>query len=747
MANERKTEILLKAAVIEINKDDPVRIEEQSSDNATIKKLFSRKRPEHIITHPEIKDTVIVTECKAITKDHKKACDEVLVYAGMLSNNFNVIAIAASGEDEKNFKISAFTIKHGINPEESYIMLSDETLRPFKNYLMEFDTSGKKLTEKKLIEVAKSIHEYMYAKAKLSETEKPLLISGILIALMNSVFRKSYQSHKSAKTLSAALFKAIETVMKESDIPKNKMQNMLHPYSFITIHTILNEKDILLDLIIEIEDKVFPHIVDNSEWDIVGKFYGEFLSYVAGDKKSLGIVLTPKHITELMINLLQVNKDTVLLDTCAGTGGFLITGMNKMISDAKNDKTKIENIKKNQLIGFELQPNMFALAASNMILRGDGKANLILGSCFMDKNSMKDLSTNHKFTSGIINPPYNQKGEGLSELSFIENLLEYLEPNSLAAAIVPMSCAIKPSETKNKLLKNHTLEAVMSMPDNLFYPVGVVTCIMIFTAKRPHVKGYKTWFGYWKDDNFEITRTGGRCDKYKTWNTVMSHWAESYYNREIKIGQSTVAEVNSTDEWCAESHITIDYNELTPNSFAGMVKNYASWKLKSKRITSPFSDIDISNWKKFDYEDLFYMENGNSKYRKNDIIIGGKTPLITSTIVNNGVSGYVDSPADYSSNCITISIRGGGNSFYQEKPFSASLNTLILKPKFKINKYIGLFLCSIIDIECPLYSYGRIRTLGRMKTSTLLLPATKKNVPDWKFMTNYIKSLPLSKFV
>lgn len=59
-------------------------------------------------------------------------------------------------------------------------------------------------------------------------------------------------------------------------------------------------------------------------------------------------------------------------------------------------------------------------------------------------------------------------------------------------------------ELKKKLLEKHTLEAVLSMPNELFFnsKVSVVSCVMVLTAHRPHPKSKQTYFGYYKDDGF-----------------------------------------------------------------------------------------------------------------------------------------------------------------------------------------------------------------------------------------------------
>ena len=92
-------------------------------------------------------------------------------------------------------------------------------------------------------------------------------------------------------------------------------------------------------------------------------------------------------------------------------------------------------------------------------------------------------------------------------------------------ASVPMQCALaqkgKVFELKKKLLEKHTIEAVFSMPDELFFnsKVGVVSCIMIFTAHCSHPKSKQTYFGYYKEDGLIKRKIHGRFDGY--WVTEM----------------------------------------------------------------------------------------------------------------------------------------------------------------------------------------------------------------------------------
>ena len=273
----------------------------------------------------------------------------------------------------------------------------------------------------------------------------------------------------------------------------------------------------------------------------------------------------------------NVNKKSTVLDICAGTAGFLVSAMHHMMRDAITDKEK-SRIKAEGLIGIEHLPNMYALAASNMILRGDGKANLHQGSCF--EPGIIKMVREMKPDIGLLNPPFSQGDDDLHELVFIKQMLDSLEKKGTGIVIVPMSCAISPHPMREELMKSHTLEAVMSMPGELFYPVGTVTCIMVWTAHIPHAESNKkTWFGYWKDDGFTKTKHRGRIDANDRWSRIRDRWIESFRNREVHPGESVLKAVTASDEWCAEAYMETDYQAITQADFESVVRNYGVFKL------------------------------------------------------------------------------------------------------------------------------------------------------------------------
>ncbi len=457
-------------------------------------------------------------------------------------------------------------------------------LIPFDDFarLASYDPSVAKSRHDDLMAFSRDLHDFMRDHAKLTESEKPLLVSGTLIGLRNRAFEKSFGDY-SPEDLQKQWQRVIREEIEKADLPNSKKNSMTQPYSSIAVHPELGKatpafpKGVLHQLIKMLHEKVWRFVMVYHDFDVVGRFYGEFLKYTGGDKKALGIVLTPRHITELFALLANVKKDSKVLDICAGTGGFLISSMHQMFKQALTEKERM-HIKKHCLIGVEQQPNMYALAASNMILRGDGKANLYQGSCF-DAAITKAVK-GHRCNIGLINPPYSQEDENQQELKFVQHMLDCLEKGGTGIAIVPMSCAISPHPVREELLKYHTLDAVMSMPDELFYPVGVITCIMVFTAHVPHASSKrKTWFGYWKTDGFFKTKHKGRIDGNGAWPAIRDRWVEQFRNREVHPGQSVTRHVTHEDEWCAEAYMETDYSVLTQENFEEVVKNYAVYRL------------------------------------------------------------------------------------------------------------------------------------------------------------------------
>ncbi len=609
--NEKKTEnlsrkLLTKAGIFD-NSDFIV--EEQKSDNPVIQKLLKSAsksgtglgKPEFIIRKKDDNDFLMVIECKADTKYHESknrdiyrdfAVDGALLYGSHLSKEFNVIAIGISGENEDDAKISTFLYA---KKSPTYTDLIDENNQKIKEILnwdryidrAKFDPVLAKSRHSDLMRFSRDLHDYMRDYAKITEAQKPLLVSGVLLALMDRGFEVAYNKYE-GEELANETFNSIKKIIEKAelgDTHETKKKAVINAFSFIAHHPELQKIDAkrnespLLRIARDLHIHVQPFTKDHYDFDIIGNFYGEFIRYTGGDGKGLGIVLTPKHVTDLFAELAKLDKNSVVLDICAGTGGFLISAMKKMTEKVSAEEKR--RILSNSLIGIEQEPQMFALAVSNMILRGDGKTNLYQGSCFDDSlfNKIKG-----KATAGFMNPPYSQKGDNLHEWDFIIRMLDGLSKNATGIAIVPMSLVMDKNPLREKLLKEHRLEAVMSMPDDLFYPVGIVTCIMVFTAHTPHDsdKHHESWFGYWKNDGFRKDKILGRIPKTNdSWKIIKDEWLEMFRRKEIP-GKSVWRKVSMNDEWCAEAYLETDYSDVTEKDFDIEVRKFLSFVVKNE---------------------------------------------------------------------------------------------------------------------------------------------------------------------
>ena len=610
MPNEWKTEQLVQDLFQSKGyyEDEEMKIEGKKSEIESIKNLLSKSSkqgtkahgsPEYIITNKSDYEFVAIVECKYDIKNHrskkldrpvKYALDGALHYASFLAPMYNVFAIAVSGVSETECKVSTWFHSKG---EETPRELQDENgkpieaLLPWKSliHLANFNPKFKQARLEELIDFSRELHELMREHAKLAENEKPLLVSGILIAFRDKAFSKNFQSY-SKEDLQREFIQSIERELTAAKIPDAKIGNMIQPYRNFEGNPELDRETkkfpagILREIMDRLFKKVWPIITYYEDFDAVGQFYGEFLKYTGGDKKSLGIVLTPKHVTELFVELANVHKKTKVLDICAGTGGFLISAMSKMIYDAKSDQKQIKNIKANGLVGVESQRTMFALAASNMILRGDGRTNLYQRDCF--EKEMLGVLKEHKCDVGFLNPPYSQKDPDLHELVYVNRMLDCLIDGGVGIAIVPISCATSPSLHKHKLMKNHTLQGVLSMPLELFNPVATVTCVMVWKAGTPHATAnLKSWFGYCREDGFVKTKYNGRIDKNGKWSKICENWVTKFRNREESPGFSIMKQVGPDDEWVAEAYLETDYSNIFPEEFQEYLKDYAVFKLKS----------------------------------------------------------------------------------------------------------------------------------------------------------------------
>lgn len=561
-----------------------------------------------------VKDYLLVIEDKAALDKHIKLDDKncisievnavrdyavngALFYAKHLARNTTykkILAFGVSG-DEKKHKISPLYVDetefYRELPEvQSFISFNEDNIDEYyTREVLKEDTD----TEKETAEILKDaavLHEDLRNYGNLLDTEKPLIVSGIMLALREAEFKNfsiSDLTGDTIKTDGQKIYDAIDANLKRANVsPAVKKDKILGQFAFIKDTVKLNEIDEKLNktplkhFAEFLYSKIYRSIrFSKSAEDYIGRFYGEFMSYSGGDGQTLGIILTPKHITQLFCDLLDLKPDDIVFDPCCGTAGFLIAAMHNMLK-ADNDVQK-KSIRQNQLHGIELRPNMFTIATTNMILRGDGKSNLINDDFLKQDPNKLQLK---QATVGMMNPPYSQgskQNPDLYEIAFTEHLLNSLSVGARCAVIVPQSTMTGKSKEeatiKENILKNHTLEGVITLNKDTFYGVGVLPCIAIFTAGEPHPIDKECKFINFEDDGYKIFPHIGLLETESA-KDKKQHLLDVWFDRidsETKFCVKTTIE--SSDEWL---HSFYYFNDEIPTEadFEKAIGDYLSFE-------------------------------------------------------------------------------------------------------------------------------------------------------------------------
>jgi type I restriction-modification system methyltransferase subunit len=563
-----------------------------------------------------VKDFLIVIEDKADTVKHLKvnekeiiaeditsicdyAANGALFYGKHLSKNTSykkIIALGISGNEKINKITPIYINERGdytvLDDVETLISFSEENIDEYyvKEILKESTDVEKETAE--ILKEASILHEDLRNYGNLEEKNKPLVVSGILLALREIEHRNfsiDNLNGDSFKTDGQKIYGAIESNLNRANVsPQVKKDKLLSQFSIIKDDVKINEinstlgKTPLKHFTEFLYKSIYQSIrYNDSAEDYLGRFYGEFMSYSGGDGQNLGIVLTPKHITELFCDLLDLKPEDRVLDPCCGTAGFLIAAMHKMIKKTE-DKIEIKNIKKNQLFGIEEQSYMFTIATTNMILRGDGKSNLE-NKDFLSENPAKLQLKG--CTVGMMNPPYSMGSKtnpALYEINFINHLLDSIVEDGRVAVIVPQSTFTgktkEEKKIKEEILKNHTLEGVITLNKNTFYRIGTNPCIAIFTTHNPHSKNKMCKFINFENDGYIVSKHIGLIDD-GSHKDKKQHLLDVWFGKnEAPTKFCVETTIEADDEWL---HSFYYFNDEIPSEedFKKTVADYLTFEV------------------------------------------------------------------------------------------------------------------------------------------------------------------------
>lgn len=515
--------------------------------------------------------------------------------------NWKIIGIAFSGdiEDQYNHRLDTYIIKEGEIQNINKTEILDEN-----DYLSYFENID---LEKISNDISKSSSEINRLLRNLDSQKRPVLLSALMICLYpkdsGADFKNSYSSWNT-QTIIRNIPTTVSDILESEKIDKNKIEVLTNELTFIRTDADLISTDILKDILKELEDRVIPLFDKKTSYDIIGKFYEEFLRYAGITNVKKGIVLTPNHITTLFTELIDIKINDVIFDPACGTGAFLIAGMNKLVGEIERsnlaDKNqRIKNIKTKQLIGFEKSSTMYSLAISNMLFRGDGKSQIFNEDFFSTKaNDILDELQN-KPTIGFINPPYggkdNEKNPTKKEVQFLERMLDNCSRYGII--IAPLSTYFKDDFDRIRILSKHTLKYVINTPSELFQPnASTHTAIAVFETNKPHNKS-KVVFYDLKDDGFVLSKNKGRTDVLNKWNNIKKDLLKKINNPKENedLINLVYKEIKGDDEWIIQAHSKTNYDNLVQKTFEKSIKEYVifSTKLKLNLIDKDIDDITL----------------------------------------------------------------------------------------------------------------------------------------------------------
>lgn len=611
-------------------------------------------------------------------------------------------------------------------------------------------------TEEEVRKDAAELHEYLRSYGSLTTEQKPIIVSGILIAL-SEIDYKNFdintlicdKTSSDGEKIFVAIKKALKRISVENSL-------ILRQFSLIASNVQINTtnsklgKTPLRFFTEFLYNRIFKNIkYVASPADFIGRFYSEFISYSGGDGQTLGIILTPTHITQLFCDLVNLTDKDKVFDPCCGTGGFLIAALHNMIEKSKKTDEEVQRIRDTQLYGIEMQDYMYTVCFTNLLLRSCNTQNIICDS-FFNVNA-NNLSVNG-FTVGMINPPYSQgssKDKLLYEINFVFRMLGCLAPKARGIAIIPQSSMVGNSkaelEIKREILERHTLEGVITLNPQTFFGVGVNPCICIFTVGTPHRKDKLVKFIDFTDDGYIVEAKRGLV-KTESADTKKAHMLQVWNDEIIDDNICVKRKINFNDDWI--------YNAQKNNKLNLINKLFVPYKEKEE-LTKVISKLDTLILSRPNIPRPTIVGKATANFSLGQIFSTitrgiqitkrnrkpGTLPYISASLLNHGEADFISVDEKYIyKDCLTVPFIGGENcTFYHDGKFVPSANVVILKNE-KLDKFMYTFLIGIINIIMTRFNYGYVASLERLQKQTIPLPITSEGKPDWEFMSDYIKT-------
>ena len=592
------------------------------------------KLDRRFIAHTKDGDYAILIETKQSFKDEDiSQLREYMDEERALHRGERIIAILANTTDNK------------IKVWKTYIddehFLKDETVLDTMEHYQKLFRQDKQNDRERVMKNTYALNQSLHKK-NIAEGLRSQFVGTCLLYVkdqVNKILHGRYLNEDSMKeikkiwdtlttdTIRAAIGSVLDSLL-DNTTNKQKKVALLKQNVLNNQHIRELTKEEWMDILTDIALNIYRYINEDSSegQDILNLFFITFNKYTGKADKNQAF--TPDHITDFMTKLTEVDRNSVVLDGTCGSGAFLVQAMVKALADCRKGRKEVdaiplmEKVKKEHIYGIEVEELAFGLATTNMLIHGDGNSNIVLASIFDSKKFIKDAHP----TVILMNPPYNAKPKGIPDnlkatwdkkqidgkedptkgLIFIKYLAdlakEFNWENTKMAVLLPVSAAIGSNDIlksyKKALLDTSTLEAVFTLPNEIFYPgASASACCMLFTLNKPHCNSdgkpnKQTFFGYYKDDGFKKKKNLGRIEQFNSdgtskWAIIEEEWLSLYRNKTVKDGLSAMQPVTGDDEWLCEAYMKTDYSKLTEADFQKTLNNYLAYLVKEGKVYEP----------------------------------------------------------------------------------------------------------------------------------------------------------------
>jgi len=760
--------------------------------NNELKKYLGRDMPEAVIILNSVEYWVI--EAKRDKKDIEKALDEAKnQYAKKINNSKKVKCVIISGvagNDIDGYIVRNQYLKDSVwndilfNGEHKNILLSkSQALFIINNETFEWSDLPD-IPEEKYISSAVEINEILH-NAGINKNKRARFLAGLVLSLAqnSSVNLREDDTTTLVENVNAYIKKKLRDVEKENFFDFIKLE--LPP----TKENHIKYRNAIIETIKELSTLDIQNAMSSGK-DILGEFYEKFLKYGNGAKE-IGIVLTPRHVTEFAVDVIGITSDDYIFDPTCGTGGFLVAGFDYIKSFSNEEQ--INRFKNYHIFGIDQDDEVVALAIVNMIFRGDGRNNMKDGNCFQnnieqtiiheektgkfekslkkvkykdskgkEKEKLEKLNTKKPIiTKVLMNPPFALKKGDEKERDFINYALTQMQDGGILFAIVPISVMVegkKGTQWRKELLEYNTLLSVITFPEELFYPVAVGT-VGVFIKKgiKHDYENQNVYFARAVTDGYR-KKKGKRIRSTKERNQL------NEIHNELKLfilNQNITVENIAEFKKVCKIDTTIPNLELVPEIYLDnkipsdtdikdgveqMIRNSLSYLIQNNKIgKSKKIDKTISNIK---FIDVIYNEKtkkGLCKVSKNtalpqNALEKGDTPYITTSSLNNGASGFYDIQSNVQGKCLTLALNGSvGEVFFQFEDFVTSGDNAVLTLKDEYNPYLLFYIATMIRNHKWRYNYYRKLNLTKLNKMQIPIPY-KDNELDLDYIEQIVKN-------